>query len=294
MEKDSTGEKIFLAGIYIFLTIVTLSVLYPLIYIVSSSFSSATAIRTGQVYLWPVNPTLEGYNLILQNKLLLSGYLNSILYTVSGTLISLILTIFAAFSLSKSTLIGRNYIMFFYAFTMFFTGGLIPTYMVVKSLSMVDTFWALIIPNALSVWNVVIALTFFKSTLTKEMLEAAEIDGCGNIQTLFRIVLPVSKPIIAVLCLFTAIVIWNSYFDALIYLHSQKLYPLQLVLRQVLIQSMIKASDFSDPAKYVKLKNAVEVMKFSTIVVASLPTLILFPFVQRHFVKGVMIGSIKG
>jgi len=294
VEKNSFGDKLFLIGMYVFITIVTLCILYPLIYIVSSSFSSGDAIRTGRVILWPVDPSLEGYKLFFQNKLMLSGYVNSFIYMILGTFISIALTIFGAYALSKSTLVGRTFFMFFFTFTMLFSGGLIPTYMVVKGLSMIDTIWAIVIPGAVNVWNLIIAITFFKSTLTNEILEAAEIDGSGNLQTLFRIVIPLSKPVIAVLSLFVAVGIWNSYFNALIYIRSQELYPLQLVLREVLIQNSIKASDFSNMSRYLKLKNSIEIMKYSTIVIASVPALVIYPFVQRHFVKGVMIGSLKG
>jgi len=294
MEKSSTGEKWFMVAVYVFVAIVTLVILYPLIYILSSSFSSGDAIRTGRVILWPVNPTLQGYTLFFENKLILNSYLNSFFYMILGTFISVMLTIFAAFALSKPDLVGRTFLMVLFTLTMLFSGGMIPTYMVVKELGMIDTIWSLVIPNAISAWNLIIAVTFFRSTLTAEVLEAAEIDGCGNIRTLFRIVIPISKPIIAVLCLFVAVSLWNSYFEALMYLRSQKLYPLQLVLRQVLIQNTIKASDFSNMERYLRLKNSLEIMKYSTIIVASIPALVIYPFVQRHFVKGIMIGSIKG
>lgn len=294
MEKNSFGDKVFLVGVYVFISIVTLCILYPLIYIVSSSFSSGNAIRTGQVILWPVEPTLTGYNLFFQNELMLTGYVNSFIYMILGTFISIMLTIFGAFALSKMALVGRTFLMFFFTFTMLFSGGLIPTYMVVKNLNMVDTIWALVIPGAINVWNLIIAITFFRTSLTNEILEAAEIDGSGNLQTLFRIVIPLSKPIIAVLSLFVAVGIWNSYFNALIYIRSQDLYPLQLVLREVLIQNSIKPSDFMNMERYLRLKNSIEIMKYSTIVVASIPALVIYPFVQRHFVKGVMIGSLKG
>lgn len=294
MEKNSFGDKLFLIGTYVFITLVTLCILYPLIYIVSSSFSSGNAIRTGRVVLWPVEPSLEGYKLFFSNKLMLSGYVNSFIYMVAGTFISITLTIFGAFALAKSNLVGRTFFMFFFTFTMLFSGGLIPSYMVVRGLGMVDTIWAIIVPGAINVWNLIIAITFFRTTLTNEVLEAAEIDGSGNLQTLFRIVIPLSKPVIAVLSLFVAVGIWNSYFNALIYLRAQELYPLQLVLREVLIQNTIKASDFSNMERYLNMKNSVEIMKYSSIVVASIPALVIYPFVQRHFVKGVMIGSLKG
>ncbi len=294
MNRETRNDRLFLGFLYGWVGLLTLAVLYPLVFIVSSSFSSSGAIMSGKVWLWPVEPTLEGYRLILQNDLIITGFTNSLFYTTVGTLINVFLTVCAGFALSKPNLIGRNVVMFLFTFTMIFYGGLIPTYLLVKDLGMIDTRWALLIPNALAVWNLIIARTFFQSTISKELGEAAEIDGAGHLQFFVKIVLPVSKPIIAVLFLFYAVGHWNAYFDALIYLKSQDLYSLQLVLRQILIQNQISASLFSDSANFIKLRNNIEIMKYSTIVIAAIPALIIYPFVQKHFVKGVMIGSIKG
>lgn len=294
MEKDSVGEKLFLGFIYVAIALFTLSILYPLVYVVSASFSSAEALLTGQVVLWPVKPTLSGYELIFNNKMILTGYVNSLLYAVAGTVLSVAMTVMGAYALTKKELVGRSFFVFAFVFTMLFGGGLIPTYMVVRSVGFIDTVWSLLIPNCVVVFHLIIMITFYRTGVSQEILEAAEIDGCGHIQSLFRIAVPLSRPIIAVLCLFCAVAIWNTYFDALIYIRSQRLYPLQLVLRDILIQNQIKASDFSNMERYMRLRNVLEVMKYSTIVVASLPVLIAFPFVQKHFAKGVMIGSLKG
>mgnify|MGYP001032834092 FL=1 len=233
--KESVGDRIFLGFIYLFLLFLLAVILFPLIYIVSSSFSSPLAVSSGQVVLWPVDFSTRGYEVALSNPQIITGYGNSLFYTFFGTIISVTLTVAIAYPLSKKTFFGRNIIMAFLVLTMLFNGGLIPTYLVVKAMGMLDTRWALLIPAAIGVWQVIIARTFFQTNIPDELAEAAELDGCGDLRFLWSVVLPLSKPIIAVLALMYAIYQWNSYFDALIYLKSPDLYPLQLILRSILI-----------------------------------------------------------
>lgn len=290
--KESPGDRIFLSVTYILLILVLIAVLYPLIYIVSSSLSSPSAVSAGKVWLWPVDVSLAGYEAVFRNGQVLTGYANSLFYTVAGTFISVSLTIMVAYPLSKKSFFGRTPLMVFITFTMLFSGGLIPTYLVVKSMGMIDTRWALLIPNAVWVWQVIIARTFFQTSIPDELSEAADIDGCSDIRYIFSVVLPLAKPIIAVLSLMYAVGQWNAYFDALIYLKSQSLYPLQLILRSILILG--SGTGNMDAGEMVKQQQMAELMKYSLIVVASLPVLVIYPFVQRYFVQGMLIGSVKG
>ncbi|KRG11987.1 carbohydrate ABC transporter permease [Lederbergia galactosidilytica] len=290
--KESLGDRIFITAIYIFLIAVLVIVLYPLIYIVSASFSSTSAVISGRVWLWPVEPTLLGYKTVFQNPQILQGFSNSLFYTVVGTFISVSMTIMLAYPLSRKTFYGRNFIMVLLVFTMIFDGGLIPLYLVVKNLQMIDTIWSILLPQALVVFQVIIARTFFQSTIPDELVEASEMDGCSDIGFIWKVVLPLSKPIIAVLVLMYAVMKWNMYFDAMIYLKSEELFPLQLILRSILILNQESSS--GNIEQMLKLQGLKELMKYSLIVISSVPVLILYPFVQKHFVKGVMIGSVKG
>jgi putative aldouronate transport system permease protein len=290
--KESFGDRVFLAGVYLFLTTILLIILYPLVYIVSSSFSDPLAVSSGKVWLWPVDFSLLGYQVVFSNSQVMLGYGNSAFYTFFGTLVNVIFTVIIAYPLSRKTFYGRTFLMLFIVFTMFFSGGLIPEYMVVKELGLLDTRWAMIIPKAIAVWQVIIARTFFQATIPEELAEASEMDGCGDLRFLWSVVLPLSKPIIAVMVLMYAIMHWNAYFDALLFLKSEKLIPLQLALRNILILNTstggMEAGDMMDRQALADL------MKYSLIVVASLPVLIIYPFVQKYFVKGMLIGSIKG
>lgn len=288
--RESFGDRLFLAGVSVFLSVVLIIVFYPLIYIASSSISDPLAVSSGRVWLWPVHLSFLGYQVALHTQQVLTGYLNSLFYTGVGTLISVTLTVILAYPLSRKTFWGRNALMIFITFTMLFSGGLIPTYLVVKGLGLINTRWALLLPQAIWVWQVIIARTFFQTSIPDELVEASEIDGCGDLRFLWSVVLPLSKPIIAVLCLMYAVGQWNAYFDALIYLKNQALFPLQLALRNILILN----TDTMDATEWLKQQQLAQLMKYSLIMVASLPVMILYPFVQRFFVKGILIGSIKG
>ncbi|ALS28255.1 sugar ABC transporter permease [Paenibacillus sp. 32O-W] len=292
--KESWGDKLFLFGVYLFLVIILVVVLYPLVYIVSSSFSSPRAVVSGSVWLLPVEPSLAGYKAIFNNPQILTGYANSIFYTFFGVLINVSLTVMLAYPLSKPTFFGRGLMMVIIVITMMFSGGLIPYYLTVKALGLLDTRWAMLLPGALAVWQVIIARTFFQSTIPKELGEAAELDGCSDIGFLWRVVLPLSKPIIAVLVLMYAVGHWNAYFEALIFLKSPDLYPLQIILRNILILNSIDASMMVDANQMVARQGLRDLLKYSLIIVATVPVLAIYPFAQKYFVKGIMIGSLKG
>jgi putative aldouronate transport system permease protein len=290
--QDSTGDKIFLFVIYVALSILLIIVLYPLIYVLSSSLSSPSAVTSGRVWLWPVNFSLKGYETLLRTPQVITGYVNSLIYTAAGTAISVILTIMIAYPLSRRTLYGRTVLMMLITFTLLFNGGLIPTYMVVRQMGLIDSRWALLIPSAIWAWQVIIARTFFQSSIPEELMDASDIDGCTDLRFIWSVVLPLSKPIIAVLGLFYAVGQWNAYFDALIYLKSAKLFPLQLILRSIIILN--NSSNSLDALKQVERQQISELLKYSLIVVSSLPVLIVYPFVQRFFVQGLLVGSVKG
>lgn len=291
--RESVGDRLFLVGVYLFLTIVFVLVFYPLLYVFSSSLSSPLAVSSGRVWLWPVDFSLRGYQVTLGNPQIITGYANSLYYTFFGTLISVVLTVLLAYPLSRRTLAGRNSIMLFITFTMIFSGGLIPTYLVVKELGMLNTRWALLIPQAVAAWQVIIARTFFQVNIPEELAEAAALDGCSDLRFLWSVVLPLSKPILAVLVLMYAVGQWNAYFDALLYLKSADLQPLQLVLRSILILNTA-TSGTMDAVTMAERQQMADLLKYALIVVGSLPVLLIYPFAQRYFVRGMLIGSIKG
>ncbi|TCO35803.1 putative aldouronate transport system permease protein [Kribbella steppae] len=292
---ETRTDKAFLFGVKIMLWIALILVAVPLIYIVANSFSSASAVSAGRVLLWPVEPSLQAYKVAFGDPQIMQGYLNSFIYAVGGTLISVTLTIAIAYPLSRRSLFGRNVIMSVLIFTMLFSGGLIPTYLVVQDLGMLNTRWAMVIPSAIGVWQVIIARTFFRSTIPDELYEAATIDGASDLRFLWSIVLPLSKPVIAVIALMYAITQWNSYFDALVYLKDPGLYPLQIVLRNVLILNTTSGgSTTQNLAQQLEQQQLANVLKYALIVISSLPVLLIYPFVARHFTKGVMVGAVKG
>lgn len=290
----STADKWFDALNILVLSGFALLILYPLYFVVIASVSEPDQIYAGNVWLWPQGFTLEGYRRILSDPQIWSGYGNSILYAAASALISVSLTIGAAYPLSRKDFYGRDTFMLFFVFTMFFSGGLIPTYLLVKNLGMVNTIWSVILPSAVDAFGIIIARTFFQSTIPDELREAAFMDGCRNTRFLWSVVIPLSKPIIAVLVLFAVVRQWNGFFDALIYLENEKLYPLQLVLRNILIQSQPIGDMVSDIDSLLAKQRVSELIKYGVILIAAAPLLILYPFLQRYFVKGVLIGSVKG
>jgi putative aldouronate transport system permease protein len=291
---QTRGDKIFEWMNVTLLLLIVGIVVYPLIFVLIASISSPDAVIRGEVWLWPQELTFVGYEKILKNSEMLRGYGNTILYTVLGTTINLAMTIAAAYPLSRRDFYGKGLFTLMIVITMFFSGGLIPSYVLVKKLGMINTLWALIIPNAVSVWNIIIMRTFFQSSIPLEIQESASIDGCSNMQILRRIVLPLSMPIIAVMILFYSVGHWNAYFNALIYLTDRSKYPLQLFLREILIQNQMQEMVHNSEATLAKQVMEVESIKYAAVIVANLPILLLYPFLQKYFTKGVMIGALKG
>ena len=276
------------------LIVALLIVLYPLYFVLIASISDANSISLGKVILLPKNIDFVGYRRILQDNRIMNGYVNSILYTVASTVIGTMTTILAGYSFSRTDLVGRKALMMVYVFTMYFSGGLIPTYLVVKDVGLLGSPWAVILMGAISVYNIIIARSFFSSSIPVDLYEAAQLDGCSNGRFFISIVVPLSKSIIAVIALYYAVAQWNGYFNALIYLSKQNQYPLQMVLREILLSSQSVQADVTDVDAIQEMQRIAATIKYGVIVVASLPMLMLYPFIQKYFVKGVMIGSVKG
>ncbi len=278
----------------IILGIATIAALYPLVYVLSASFSSPGAVSRGAVWLLPVEPSFEGYKAVFKNRDVITGYLNSLFYMFAGTSINIAVTLMAAYALAQKELVGRKLIMMLFTFTMLFSGGIIPLYLVTKSTIGINNRWDMILPNAMSVGNLIIARTFMQQNLPNELRESARMDGSDDFRYFFAVVLPLSGPIIGVLTMLYALTHWNSFFFAFIFLQDKLLYPLQLILRNILIINETGMDSFQNLEYAAKMAGINDLLKFSLIVVSSLPVLILYPFVQRHFVKGIMLGSIKG
>jgi putative aldouronate transport system permease protein len=291
--KESTTDRTFGVVVYLVLALVTVIVLYPLIDILSASISNPAAVARGKVWLMPIDINFKAYLSIFHNNEIIIGYKNTLFYTTVGTLINIVMTVMIAYPLSRKDFYGRNVITFFIVFTMFFSGGMIPTYLVVKELGMLNTFWAVTVPGAVSVYNVIVMRTFFQN-IPDDLRESAELDGCSSWQYLIHILLPLSKPIIAVMVLFYAVGHWNNFFDALIYLTDRNKYPLQLFLREMLIQGNMSDMNTISDSSISNFMLQVEGLKYAAVVVANLPMLILYPFLQKYFVKGVLVGSLKG
>jgi len=290
------GDRLFTAAVDLLLLVALVVTLYPLVYIVSSSFSAPSAVTSGKVWLWPVAPSLDGYLAVFRYAGIWQGFANTLFYAVVGTTISLALTVLAAYPLSRPDFRAGTPLMLVFTFTMFFSGGLIPTYLLVNQLGLYDSRMAVILPSALAVYNLIITRTFFQTGIPKELLEAAKLDGCSDFSFVRRIVLPLSGAILAVNALFYAIGYWNNIQSALIFLKSNDKMPLQMILRAILIQNQIDPSLTAsvDTKALAERANLREQLKYALIVVSSLPVILLYPFVQRYFVRGIMIGSIKG
>lgn len=291
--KDPVEDRILYTIVYLILGLFTLIVLLPLIHILASSFSSGVAVSTGRVLLWPVDFSLVGYQTVFGHRLILSAYRNTIFYTVAGTLINLAVTLTCAYPLSRKDMPFRRGFMMVFLITMFFSGGLIPTYMLMADINFIDTVWAMLIPGALSVYNMILVRTYFSNSIPNELLEASQIDGCSDTRYFFTIMLPLAKPIVAVVTLYYAVAHWNAYFNGMMYLNNQQLYPLQLVLRQILIANQIDLQDL-DIESMIARQGLADLLKYSLIVVSTAPIMCVYPFIQRYFIKGMMIGSVKG
>ena len=296
--KRCREDVIFDTVIFIILTLILFVVAYPLYWVIISSFSDPTAVSAGKVLLRPMGFTLKGYVEVFKNSQVMRGFFNSIVITFVGVCVNLAVTLPTAYALSRDNFSGKKPITVFYMITMFFGGGMIPTYLVVKNMHLLNTIWALVLPGCLSVYNMIVARTFFKSNISEELYEAGEIDGCTQSRFFFQIALPLSKAIIAIMVLYYGVGHWNSYFSALLYISDQDKYPLQLVLRNILITNQTALSQTATTAAaraaLQEQQQLIDVMKYSLIIISSVPVLIMYPLVQKHFVKGVMIGSVKG
>ena len=291
--KDSKSDVVFHVITGIILGILALIVIYPLYFILIASISDPNAIFNGEVYFLPVGVTLSGYEKLLQEDLIWSGYGNTLIYTVLGTLFNIILTIPAGWALSRDYLPGRKLIMPLLIITMFFGGGLIPYYLICSELGLVDNPLILIIGGGVSVYNVFMCKSFFQTNVPKEVIEASEIDGCGELRTFVDIVIPLSKSIISVMILFYAVGHWNNYMDALIFISDEKYYPLQLVLKNILISAESQSNSGASSETIIEQLKIANQIKYSSIIVSSLPIIIIYPFIEKYFDQGVLVGSFK-
>ncbi|PAD33173.1 sugar ABC transporter permease [Paenibacillus sp. 7523-1] len=280
------------AIMYAFAILFLIAIMYPIYFIVIASFSDPSSVANGQVWVFPKGFTLEGYQELLRHENIWIGYRNTILYTVVGTLIGLVVNISAAYALSRKDLVGRKFFSLFFIFTMFFSGGLIPTFLTIRDFHLYNTFLVMVLPFSVVVFDMIVARTFFQTSIPGDLWEAAQIDGCGNLRYFVLVVLPLSKAIIAVLGLWIAVGYWNSYFNALIYLKDPNLYPLQLILRNILITNQMQSGMGTGEAAQVALRLA-NLMRYSVIIIATIPIMCVYPFIQKYFNQGVMIGAVK-
>ena len=291
---QATGiDRFFNIIVYAYMSLCFFVTVYPVLVVFSSSFSSPAAVSGGQVWLYPIGFNLKGYESVFRNPQVITGYSNSAYYAIFGTAINVTLTVMAAYPLSRKDFSLRRPVMLIFAFTMFFSGGMVPNFILVNNLGIMNTRWAMLLPGALSVYNMILTRTYFQSSLPDELLEAAQLDGCSDFTYIRTVAIPLSKPILAVITLYYAVGHWNAFFNAFLYLRNNKLFPLQLVLRSVIMLNQVDPSTISTDS-YFEQQAIRELMRYSLIVVACVPMLILYPFVQKFFIRGVMIGSIKG
>jgi multiple sugar transport system permease protein/putative aldouronate transport system permease protein len=292
----SAPDKIYMTVVYVFLGLFIFVVLYPLIYVISCSFSDPSALVAGKVVLWPVDFSLLGYQTVFRTRQVWIGYRNTIVYAVTGTVLSVFLTMCAGFVLSRREFRLRKYLTWIYTIPMFIAGGMIPNYLIIRNLGMMDSMWSLIIPGVIGTWNIIICRTFLQSTIPEELYEAAMMDGCSYTYFLFRIVFPLSKAVMAVLALNHATGMWNSYMSALLYISSPDKFPLQLILRNILVMNQFNVNEMDtfSVRDFIQFQYLSELLKYALIVVSSLPLMVFYPFLQKYFIKGVLVGSIKG
>lgn len=292
--RTSKGDRVFHFLTVAIVSLLTLLVLLPLINILACSFSEPSAVGAGRVLLWPVDFTLDNYHLIFKYQDVWIGYRNTIFYTVAGTLINVAMSLLCAYPMSVKSFSGRAFFNKMFMFTMIFSGGMISNYVLMRNLKLLNTVWAILLPGAINVYNVIIMRTYIETSIPGELEEAARIDGCTPFRYFLDFVLPLAKPIIAVIAMYYAVAHWNSYFNAFLYLTDDNLYPLQLFLRQILLNSQVDSSSITDPDLIAAMQGVSDALKYVVIVVSTLPLMFIYPFVQKYFVKGVMIGSVKG
>lgn len=291
--RKSREDKIFYFVSFAVISLLTVVVLIPLMNVLAASFSSSQAVNAGRVLLLPVDFTLDNYGTILKYKSIWLGYRNTIFYTVVGTTISVSLSLCCAYPLAQKRFSGRKFFNRLFMFTLIFSGGMIPTYMVVRDLQLLNTIWAVLLPGAISFYNVVIIRNYIESSIPYELEESARVDGCSYARYFFSFIIPLSKPILAVITMYYAVGQWNDYFGAFLYLSDSKLYPLQLFLREILVSNKFSGTDL-DPEAAAAIQGLADTLKYVIIVVSTLPLMCIYPFIQKYFVKGIMIGSVKG
>ena len=293
LSRSDLSDKIFYLFIYVFLGFLALVILYPLYFIIIASISDPDAVLGGDVILFPVGITLSGFEAILHRSDVWFGYLNTIIYTALTVVLSLVVTVPAGWALSRKQLLGKKFFMIYFIIPMFFGGGLIPTYLLINNLGLLDSMWAVILPGAFSVWNMIIARTYYQG-VPRELREASDVDGASEMTFFFKILVPICMPLVAVLALWQFVAMWNSYFDAMIYLNDTAKQPLQLVLRSILIQSQPESGMIADIQSTAERAQLAELLKYATIIISSLPLIVMYPFFQKYFDAGIMAGSIKG
>lgn len=294
IKNTGKDDLLFKFIIYSFVILLSIIILYPLWFVIIASFSNPDLVGSGKVLFFPKGITLEGYKYIFRDGRIWQGYKNTFIYTLFGTLLALLITVPAGYALSRNDMVGRGFLMKILIITKYFSGGLIPTYLVVKGLHLVNTPFVLIIMGSFSVFNLILCRTYFMNTLPVELQEAAEIDGCNILQYFLGVAIPLSKPIIAIMALYYAVGHWNAFFNGLIYVTDAKFYPLQLILRDILISGQSVDPSTLDPESLELMREIARTIKYGVIIVSSLPVLCLYPFVQKYFIKGIMIGSVKG
>ena len=292
--RVAPSDKIFYAIVYTIITIITIGVLYPVVYVLSASFSSGPAVTAGRVILWPVDLSVDGYELVMQNRMVYVGYMNTLFYVFTETTINTIMTVLLAYALSRRDFSGKKFFDLYCIIVMFVGGGLIPTYVLVANLGLTNTRIGIIILGCVSLSNMVLVRTYFQSSIPGELLDSARLDGASDVYYLMNIAIPLAKPVLSVIILYSVVGSWNSYMTPLLYLRSRELYPLQLVLRSILVTTKVNAGDYVDGSIMEKMQNAADSMKYALIVVSTVPMLVFYPFVQKFFEKGVMVGALKG
>ena len=290
----SRQDKTYYSVVYTLVTLLPLIVLLPLTNVLACSFSAPESVASGKVLLWPVNFSVSGYERVFNTDEIWIGYANTLYYTIVGTFVNVFVTMICAYPLARRGLPYKSFFSFLFAFTMLFSGGLVPTYLLARSLHLLNTRWALIIPGAMGVYQMIVTRTFLVANIPQELLEMSQIDGCNDFRFFWSFVLPLSKAVIAVTAMQYAVGHWNSWFSAFLYLSDDKKYPLQMMLRRILVMNQIKASDYVDEETLVAMEGMADLLKYSLIVVATVPILCAYPFIQKYFVKGIMIGSLKG
>ena len=297
MKKSSrvaASDKVFYAIVYTIITLIVIVVLYPVVYVVSASFSSGPAVTAGRVLLWPVDVSVDGYALVIQNRMVYMGYMNTLIYVFTETTINTIMTVLLAYALSRRDFSGKKMFDLYCMVPMFFGGGLIPTYVLVSNLGLTNTRLGIIILGCVSLSNMILVRTYFQSSIPGELLDSARLDGASDIYYLTNIAIPLAKPVLSVIILYSVVGSWNSYMTPLLYLRDRELFPLQLILRSILASTKVNAGDFQDSAVLAKMQEAADAMKYALIVVSTVPMLVFYPFVQKFFEKGVMVGALKG